>query len=110
MLDRSFDVLHLFADLFDLGFYFQAKFGHLQALALRSGRFRKQGVGFALHFLKQKIELLANVRGGSKEGFELPDMTCEAREFFGDVAALGGHRGFLCEASGIENRFAEQFL
>src|SRR6266478_3814707 len=42
----SFDVLHLLPQFFDLRFDFHA------------GGLREHGVGFAMHFLQQKIQLL----------------------------------------------------
>src|SRR5882757_722261 len=54
----SFDVLHLLPQFFDLRFDFQRHFGDRQRFAFHAGRLREHGVGFAMHFLQQKIQLL----------------------------------------------------
>src|SRR5205085_5466547 len=57
----SFDVLYLFAQFFDLRLDLQGQSGNRQGLAFHAGRFGKHGVGFAMHFLQKKIELLAEL-------------------------------------------------
>src|SRR6266853_901557 len=47
----SFDVLHLLPQFFDLRC-------DLQRFAFHAGGLREHGVGFAMHFLQQKIQLL----------------------------------------------------
>src|SRR5260370_40960754 len=63
LLARSFDVLHLFPQLFDFGFDFQREAGNRQRLALHAGSFGEHGIGFAVHFLEQKIEVFAKFAG-----------------------------------------------
>src|SRR5208337_410265 len=62
-LARSFDVLHLFPQFFDFGFDFERKAGNRQRFALHAGCFRKHGIGFAVHFLEQKIKFFAEFAG-----------------------------------------------
>src|SRR5579871_2968713 len=59
----SFDVLHLFAQFFNLGADFQRQRGDAERFAFHSRRFREHRVRFAMHFLEQKIELLAEFAG-----------------------------------------------
>src|ERR1035438_3855943 len=49
----SFDVLDLFAGLFDFGFHGQAQFGNVGSPAADPGGLGEQGVGFAVHFLEE---------------------------------------------------------
>ena len=49
-----------------------------QALGFVAGSLRKQGVGFALHFLQQKIELLADVGCAGEQGLELLHVAARA--------------------------------
>jgi len=48
----SFEVLDLFAGLFDFGFHGQSQFGHFCAFAADAAGFGEHGVGFAVHFLQ----------------------------------------------------------
>src|SRR6185437_6908718 len=105
---RSFDVLHLLAQFFDLRFDFERETRDLQPGGAAARRFREQRIRLALHFLKQKIELFAGVGGAREQRLELLRVACQSREFLGDIGALRGDRGFLCQASGIERRFAQQ--
>src|SRR5438552_13759551 len=56
---HSFDVLYLFAQFFNLRFDLQPNSSDRERFALHSGRFRQHGVRFTVHFLQQKIQLLA---------------------------------------------------
>ncbi len=48
----SFDVLHLLAQLLDLGLNLQPNPRNFQPFLLRARRFRQQRIRFALHFLQ----------------------------------------------------------
>src|SRR6266404_4530584 len=54
----SFDVLHLLPQFFDLRLDFQRHSGNRQRFAFHARRLREHGVGFAMHFLQKKIQLL----------------------------------------------------
>src|ERR1700759_4071612 len=81
----SFDVLHLFAQFFNLGADFQRQRGDGERFALPSRRFREHRVGLAMHFLKQEIELLAELAGAVEQFGELRQVTAQAIEFFADI-------------------------
>src|ERR1700676_3608635 len=61
LYSRSFDVLHVLAQLFNLRFDFQREPRDFQGFALDAGSFREQRVGFALHFLEKKIQLFSKL-------------------------------------------------
>ena len=75
---RSFDVLHLLAQFFDLRFYFQRQAGDGQRFTFDARRLRKHGVGFAMHFLQQKIEFLAEFAGTIEQLGELLEVAAQA--------------------------------
>src|SRR5580698_6723059 len=62
----SFDVLHLFAQFFNLGADFQRQRGDRQCFVFHARRFGEHGVRLAMHFLEQEIELLAEFAGAVK--------------------------------------------
>src|SRR5882724_12064300 len=110
LLRCSFDVLYLFAQLFNFRANFQGQRGDGERFALDSGCFGEHGVRFPVHFLKKEVELLSGLAGAIKQLSELLQMTAQAVEFLADVAALGQQRGFLSEARGLNARAAQQFL
>ena len=71
--------------------------------------FREDGVGFAIHFLQQKIQLLAGFAFGGKQGVGLIGMRFQTDQFLADIAALGQNRRFLREARGVDLRAVEHF-
>src|SRR5271166_3148990 len=55
----SFDVLHLLPEFFDVGLDLQREPHNGQRFRFHARSFREHGVGFAVHLLQKKIELLA---------------------------------------------------
>src|ERR1700742_1729622 len=106
----SFDVLHLFAQFFNLRADFQRQRGDGERFVLHARRFREHGVRFAMHFLEQEIELLAEFAGAVEQFAELLQMAAKTIEFFADVAALGEQRRFLGEPCRLDAGAAQQFL
>src|SRR5256885_15371989 len=74
---RSFDVLHLLTQFFNLRANFQGKSGDGQGFGFHTGSLGKHGVGFAMHFLEQKIELLAELAGTVEEFRELLEVAAQ---------------------------------
>src|SRR5579859_1542400 len=64
---RSFDVLHLLPQFFNLGLDFQSQPGDGKGFAFDAGRFRKKRVGLAMHFLEEKVQLLPHLARRSEE-------------------------------------------
>src|ERR1700704_4198573 len=58
---RSFDVLYVLTQFFNLRLDFKSDSGDRKRLALHAGRLRKHRVRFPMHFLQQKVELLAEL-------------------------------------------------
>src|SRR5579859_5986135 len=58
---RSFDVLYLLTQFFDLRFDLKSDSRNGERFALHAGRFRKHRVRFAMHFLQQKVQLLTQL-------------------------------------------------
>ena len=63
-----------------------------------------------MHFLEQKIQLLANVGSARKQSLELLHVAAQAGEFFAHVAAFGRHRRFLRDARRIQRGLAQKIL
>src|SRR5882724_3638159 len=63
---RSFDVLYLLAQFFDLRFAFD------------TGRLGKHGVGLAMHFLQQEVEFFSEFSGTLEQFGELLQMAAQA--------------------------------
>src|SRR5580658_3703900 len=76
----SFDVLHLFAQFFNLRADFQRQRGDGERFAFHSRRFREHRVRFAMHFLEQEIELLAELACAIEQFRELLQMAAKAIE------------------------------
>src|SRR5580704_1908758 len=57
----SFDVLYLFPQFFDLRLDLQGQSGDGQRFAFDARRLGEHGVGFAMHFLQQKIQFLSQL-------------------------------------------------
>src|SRR5258708_5912424 len=74
----SFDVLHLLARFFDLRLDFQRYSGDRQRFAFHAGRLGEHGVGFAMHLLQKKIQLLPQLPGPVQELGELLQMALQA--------------------------------
>src|ERR1700760_2037722 len=85
----SFDVLHLFAQFFNLGADFKRQRGDRQGFIFHAGRFREHGIGFAMHFLQEEIELLAEFASAVEQFRELLQVAAKAIQLFADVAPLG---------------------
>src|ERR1700724_893820 len=106
----SFDVLHLFAQFFDLRPDFQGETGDGQSLAFHAGSLRQHGVGFAMHLLEKKIQFLTQLSGAVQEFRELLHVTPQAVQFFADIAALRKQGGFLRKPSRLDPGAVEEFL
>src|ERR1700749_2861374 len=102
----SFDVLHLFAQFFNLGADFQRQRGDGEGFAFHSRRFGKHRVGFAMHFLEQEIELLAEFAGAVEQLCKLLQMAAQTVELFADVAPLGEQSGLLSKPSRFDTTAA----
>src|SRR6202030_1065956 len=107
---RSFDVLNLLAQLFDLGLDFEREPRDFEPFRFVAWSLREKRVRFALHFLQKKIELLADVARIGEQRFELLHVAAQAGDLFAHVTALRRNRSFLRKPRWIELRFAEQFL
>src|SRR5579871_3972237 len=70
----SFDVLHLFAQFFNLGADFQRQRRDGERFAFHSRRFGEHRIRFTMHFLEQEIELLAEFAGAIEQFRELLQM------------------------------------
>ncbi len=102
MRRQSFEVLHLFPEFFDLRLHFQSQPRHFQSFGLRPGHFGKQRVGFALHFLEQEIQFLADFRGAVENSLKLAACDRGARQNSSlSSAAIRGNCCLLREACGI---------
>src|SRR5579863_5241227 len=106
----SFDVLHLFAQFFNLSADFQRQPGDAERFAFDPRRFREHRVRFAMHFLKQEVELLAEFAGAIEEFRKLLQMAPQAVELFTNVAALREQRSFLRQARRFDPAAAQQFF
>src|SRR5579863_7382175 len=91
----SFDVLHLFAQFFNLTANFQRHPVNPERFVLDPGCFREHRVRFAMHFLKQEIELLAEFASAIQKFRKLLQVAAQAIELFADVAAFGEESRFL---------------
>ena len=103
---HSFEVHDLLASFFDFGFHGEAEFGDLGALAGDACGFGEQGVGFAIHFLKQEVEFLAGFSASDEDIAEVLDVGFHAGDLFGDVAALDQQGHFFEEALAIDTEGA----
>src|SRR6266403_1720206 len=74
----SFDVLHLFAQFFDLRLDFKRHSRNRQRFAFHAGRLREHGVGLAMHLLQKKIQFLPQLAGSVQQFGELLQVTLEA--------------------------------
>src|SRR5688500_17587279 len=81
---QLFDVLDLFLQAIDGAFDFDDVPRNFGVVG-----FAGDGVGFAEHFLGNKIELTAGVLAGSATLLEGIEMGCEALDFLADVGPLG---------------------
>src|SRR6266404_3753784 len=98
---RSFDVLYLLPQFFDFRFDFEADSGNGERLAFHTRSFRKHRVRFAMHFLQQKIQLLAQFARAIQQFSKLQQVAAQAVEFFADVAAFRQDRSLLRDACRI---------
>src|SRR5579862_4705448 len=106
----SFDVLHLFAQFFNLSADFQRQPRDAERFAFDPWRFREHRVRFAMHFLEQEIELLAEFAGAIEQLRKLLQVAPQAVEFFADVTSLREQRGFLRQTRRLDTAAAQQFL
>src|SRR2546426_12712508 len=74
----SFDVLHLLPQLFDLRLDFERYSGDRQGFAFHAGGLREHGVGFAMHLLQKKIQLLPQLAGTVQQLGELLQVATQA--------------------------------
>jgi hypothetical protein len=88
--DRSFDILHLLAQFFQLRFHADDDLADGEKVRLVADRVR-----LAEHFLEQEVQRAADrfVLGELAE--ELVEMAAQARHFLGDVAAVGEENDLL---------------
>src|SRR4051812_37323586 len=89
---RSFQVLHLLAELLDDGFELKPDIGEFDVVRLGA-----QGIRFAVEFLGQEIEPAADRAAVSHELPSLRDMGGEPVEFFANVGLAGEQDGFLMQ-------------
>src|SRR5208282_3614730 len=80
-----FHVLHLFPQALDFGLHFERQIGDGQPLGFNPRGFREHGVGLALHFLQQEIELLTRLRVRFQQRVELLQVAAQARYLLADV-------------------------
>src|SRR5580704_6378178 len=106
----SFDVLHLFAQFFDLGAYLQRQRGDGERFAFHSRRLGEHRVRFAMHFLEQEIEFFPELARSVEQFCELLQMAAQTIELFADIAALGQQRCFLRKARRLDAAAAQQFF
>src|ERR1700722_595532 len=106
----SFDVLHLFAQFFNLGADFERQRGDGERFAFHSRRLGEHRVRFAMHFLEQEIEFLAELAGAVEQFCKLLQVATQAIELFADVAALGEQRSFLSEPRRLDAAAAQQLF
>src|SRR5277367_390702 len=107
---RSFDILYLLSQFFDFRFGFQRDAGNGQRFGFNAGSLGEHGVGFALHFLEQKIQFLSDFAAAIEQRGELPQVALQTLQFFTDIAAFRKYGGLLREAGGIDARAAENFF
>ncbi len=94
--ETSLQVLHLLAELFDDHLHLDG----MQGLRRRGG-FGGQGVGFAIHFLEQKVETATDLSSALELMIKLLDMGAQAIQFLADVAALRQQHQLLLQALAI---------
>ena len=63
-----------------------------------------------MHFLQEKIQLLAHLARAVKQFPELLQVAPQPVQFFTDIAAFGKQRRFLRKPRRIDARPAQQFL
>ena len=94
---RSFQVLHLLAELLDHGLQFQTDVGQLDVVRLRAQR-----IGFAVELLRQEVELAPDRAAGIDQPARLRHMGDEPVELLADVGLGGDQDRLLMQAVGIE--------
>src|ERR1051326_7838849 len=90
---KLLDILDLLADALDFGLQF-----YDEGSDRRGARLRAHGVDLAQHLLREKVELLAGRLATFDGLLHLIDVMRQARQLFGDVAALDHDDRFLCNA------------
>src|SRR5918997_284882 len=93
----SLNVLHLLAELLDLGLDRERRL-----LDRRVRRFREHGVGLAVELLQQEVEPLADLGVRVDALAELRDVAPQPRQLLRDVAPVGEVRDLLREPALIE--------
>ena len=91
---RSFEILHLLAELLDHAFQFKADIGQFHVV-----RFGAERVGFAVELLRQKIEPPPDRAAAGEKLARLRDMRREPVELLADVG-LGRRAGSPPDAAG----------
>src|SRR5580698_4852909 len=86
-----FHVLNLLSSLLNLSLHREAQFGNARTFAADAACFGEQRVCLTVHFLEQKVKLLAHFSACRKQFPEVTDMGRHTRQFFGDVAAIYEH-------------------
>lgn len=94
---ESFDILDLFADLFDLGFDGQKQVCDGSVLG-----FDAHGGGFSVHLLAEKVKASADHTACFEELEELCEVTLEACDLFGDIGTIGQQSDLLVDALGFD--------
>ena len=90
-----FQIQRLLADLLDGGLGSQRQIRDLQRRFAGAAGLRKNRVGFAVHFLQQKVELLADFAAGVSRIVKLAGVNLQPGDLFADITAVGQDRRFL---------------
>src|SRR5215475_14630145 len=84
----SFDVLYLLPQFFNLRLDLQPQSRDGQRFALDTWCFGKHRVRFAMHFLQEKIEFLAELPRPVQQLSKLMQVAAQTVELFTDIASL----------------------
>src|SRR6266567_8258182 len=96
-MERSFQILHLLAELLDHGLELKPDVRQLDIVRLRAQR-----IALAVELLRQEIELAPDWPAGLEQMARLRDVRDKAIEFLADIR-LGGHQQrLLMQTVGIE--------
>ena len=90
----------------DLGRQRQLRDGEAQ-IAQAAG-LRQDGIGFAIHLLKQEIEAFADFALARQHGVELRGVGAQAHQFLRDIAAVGQQGGLLRQALRVDAGAVQQ--
>src|SRR5208282_5504783 len=98
-----FDVLDLLAHLFRFRFYFNRYLRKCCVLRLRTHR-----IYFAVDFLEQKFNRLADLPLALEQRLEAVEMRAQTRDLFADIAVLRGGRRLLIEAFLVDRQVCQE--